>query len=188
MKFIRKALSPANKRQYLLALGRKDIELLLGEAINAARYTPTTMAAKDDKRRLRSIAAALGEALEVAKEDGDDYARVPVERRQEYKDALDNENPLLNITRLELIDHRPRPDGTVKGRTVVFFDPSTKVESSIQDGGRTMKLFIDKREPHEMLDLEESSRIAEDSVDALMYGLAQALGVDLDAYLKTRNK
>lgn len=74
-----------------------------------------------------------------------------------------------DITRFEIVDHtecdkcfgsglvplRDTPgisyscptcdgNGTI-GRRVVFFDPSKKVELSLQDDGRTLKVFVSKR-------------------------------------------
>lgn len=171
MRFIRKELSPANKRQYLLALGRRDIELLLGEARQAYRYMPSTAPLREDRQRLNGIIKGLSEALKVAEADGDDYDRAPVAERQAYKDHKE-ENPLTDITRFEVIDHRPcntcdgsgmRPVANTdlnstravgyitcegcrdRGRVFVAYD--VEVESSIQDEGRTLKIFVDKRKP-----------------------------------------
>lgn len=46
-----------------------------------------------------------------------------------------------NVTRLEIIDHtRPLEDGG--GRTVISWDEKKKIELSLQDDGRTLKIFI----------------------------------------------
>jgi hypothetical protein len=176
MRFIRKELSPANKRQYLLALGRKDIELLLGEAKQAYRYMPSTAPLREDRQRLNGIIKGLAEALKQAEADGDDYDRVPVAQRQAYKNYKED-HPLTDITRFEIIDHsRCRtckgkghvlkvptelttssallkklcPDCrglTCKGREVIYWDERKEMTSSVQDDGRTLKIFIDDRKP-----------------------------------------
>ena len=65
-----------------------------------------------------------------------------------------------NVTRLELIDHRPcgactpaarilcgACGGTgMKGRKVIFWNDDNKVELSLQDDGRTLKVFIDDKD------------------------------------------
>ena len=168
MRFKRIELSPANKKQYLFTLGRKDIELLWHEALLAHKHMPNTSEFKDAKRRLSSMSKGFAEALQIANQDGDDGDRLPLEDRQAYKDAKDN-NPLIDITRLEFIDHRPcktcKGDKWIheegkkpfecpecqglgsKGRQVVFWDKDVQVESSVQDEGRTIKLFISERKP-----------------------------------------
>lgn len=42
-----------------------------------------------------------------------------------------------NVTRLEIIDH--------KGRTVIFRDENKKIELSLQDDDRTLKIFVNDR-------------------------------------------
>lgn len=66
------------------------------------------------------------------------------------------------VTRLEIIDHSPckkchGQGGTeevlcpdcgglgIRGRQVVFWDKDKKIELSLQDDGRTLKVFIDER-------------------------------------------
>ena len=47
-----------------------------------------------------------------------------------------------NVTRLEIIDHtRPLEEGG--GRTVIFWDDNKNIELSLQDGGKTLKIFIE---------------------------------------------
>ena len=162
MRFRRIELSPANRRQYTFALGRKDIELLMQESLNAHRYMPNTPELRESKQRLSKITRAFYEALEVAKQDGDDGARVPIQDRQKYKTEL-TKNPLLDITRFEIIDYRSCPNcdgrGTnddhicdecggarILGRTPIFDNQNLVLKSSVQDEGRTLKIFIDKRE------------------------------------------
>lgn len=72
---------------------------------------------------------------------------------------------LTKVTRLELIDHTPckrcngEPYGELisqtcpdcggsgmPGRTVLFWDAYKKVELSLQDGGRTLKIFVSNRD------------------------------------------
>lgn len=86
MRFKTIEISPAGKKQYLVALGRVDIELLLGEAINAERHLPRTDSLKPIRHRLKGIVAGLQEALEIAKADGDEGDRLPwVERKPATK-------------------------------------------------------------------------------------------------------
>lgn len=146
MRFIRRELSPANKRQYLIALGRRDIELLLGEARQAHRYMPSTASLRKDRQRLNGIIKGLTEALKQAEEDGDDYNRVPVEDRQAYKNYKED-HPLVDITRLELIDDRQCEVRDEPSRSVMFDDKDIELESSVQDEGRTLKLTINNRKP-----------------------------------------
>jgi hypothetical protein len=47
-------------------------------------------------------------------------------------------NSTDKVTRVEVIDHN--------GRSYTNFDTNNKVELSYQDDGRTLKVFIDKRE------------------------------------------
>lgn len=88
---------------------------------------------------------------------------------------MDKENTLVNVTRFEIVDHRPcsnckgkmwvltETDSAagqsiafkkecpacqgrgVKGREVIFWDKDVEVEQSLQDNGRTLKLFIKER-------------------------------------------
>lgn len=119
MRFKRVELSSHNKRQYLLALGVRDLELLMGISKAASESMPILPEYKTDRRRLRKITKGLAEAIEVAKADNDEGMSVPVEERANYLRDRE-ENPLEDITR---------------------------IEPSIQDNGQTLKLFIDKREP-----------------------------------------
>lgn len=49
-----------------------------------------------------------------------------------------------NVTRVEVIDHtKPVDEGG--GRCYVKWEKDIKVEVSLQDDGRTMKIFIEKR-------------------------------------------
>ncbi len=55
-------------------------------------------------------------------------------------------NDLSSVTRLELIDHtKSSEDGG--GRSVVFWDLRKHVVLSLQDDGRTLKVFVDNRPP-----------------------------------------
>lgn len=162
MRFTRTELSPANKKQYVMAMGKKDIELLHEIALMAHRYTPNTKALHDDKRRLASIAKAFAQAKASVEWDSDEGERLPLEERQAFKDKL-AENPMAEINRLEIIDHRPCQDCDgvghyndqlcptcqgmrTPGRSVVFWDDQTELKSSVQDQGRTLKLFVDRKE------------------------------------------
>ena len=49
------------------------------------------------------------------------------------------------VTRLEIIRHDTNSSG-VQGREVIFWDPRKKIETSIQDEGRTLKIFVTDRE------------------------------------------
>lgn len=146
MRFIRTELSPTNKKQYLLALGLKDIELLHQEALSAHRFMPNTPDLHEAKQRLSKIAKGLSEALTIARQDGDEGEDLPKKERQEYRNA-NVINPMSAITRFEVIDHRPVQGEhgipTVKGRVIVEYN--VKVESSVQDKGRTLKIFINGR-------------------------------------------
>lgn len=170
MRFTRTELSPANKKQYVMAMGKKDIELLHEVALLAHKYTPNTKEMHDAKRRLASIAKGFSQAMAEVQYDSDEGEKLPLEERQAYKDKLD-ENPMAEINRLELVDHRPcnkchgerrynelQKDGTYKstecsdcqgmgsaGRSVIFWNDHTEVKSSVQDEGRTLKLFISER-------------------------------------------
>ncbi len=170
MRFKRVELSPANKRQYLIALGVRDIELMLGEALNAAQHTPPTKENKHDRRRLNAIVKGLRDALKVAESDRDNGTRIPVDERDQYSDE-DTGNPLEDITRLEIIDHRPcsscrgrcaanylQGDGSykempcdvcsgmgAKGREIIFWDEESRVTPVVQDKGKTLKLFLTER-------------------------------------------
>lgn len=187
MRFIRTELSPANKKQYLMAMGLKDIELLYETALLAHKYMPNTKELKDSKRRLSKISRAFGLAIEEAKQDGDDGERVAVADRQAYKDRL-TANPMLDITRMEVIDHRQCAScngrGVVLaedygqkpriclncngrgsgGRNVVFWDSNVEVKSSIQDEGRTLKLFVDDRKPLQAEEKPITKKMIDDNV------------------------
>lgn len=152
MRFKRVELSPANKRQYLLAVGLRDIELLLGAALASNRNIPILPENKYDRRRLTSICKALGEALEVAQDDNDSGSRVPISDRDKYSN--EDVDPLFDITRLEIIDHTKDIENG-GGRTVIFDQYNNKqVTSSIQDDGHTLKLFVGdyKGEPRPKLE------------------------------------
>lgn len=154
MRFTRTELSPANKKQYVMAMGKKDIELLKEIALMAHRYTPQTKDMHDSKRRLAAIAKAFAEAEKSVEWDSDEGDRLPLEERQKFKDEL-FANPMNEVTRLEIIDHsepvmNERGDLLEgKGRTVIFWDANKQVESSIQDKGRTLKLFISDRKSND---------------------------------------
>lgn len=168
MRFKHVELSPANKRQYMIGLGVRDIELLLGTSLATTRNLPVLPEFKEARQRLQKVSKGLAEALEVAKRDGDEGQRVPIEERANYLKAKDN-NPMLDITRMEIIDHRPcngcngegfirnandpsrgilcgKCDGAkMRGREVIFQSKDVEVRSSIQDNGKTLKLFVDER-------------------------------------------
>lgn len=154
-----------------MAMGKKDIELLHEIALMAHRYTPNTRDMHDSKRRLASIAKAFAAAKAEVEYDSDEGEKLPLEQRQQYKDALEA-NPMAEITRFEIIDHREcvwcrgrltanylQKDGSYKelpcdkcdgsgisgGRKVIFWDKNAELTSSVQDNGRTLKLFIDDR-------------------------------------------
>lgn len=171
MRYKRVELSAQDKPQYVIALGVRDIELLLAEAQNAYRYTPKNALAKQDRERLGGIVKGLSEALVAANELSDDGEKVYAEDKHKFRSEY-----LDKITRFEIIDYRPcsNCNGTrrvltetdtaagqstafskecpkcngmgSKGREVVFWDKDTKITSSVQDEGRTLKVFIDKRE------------------------------------------
>lgn len=166
MRFKKVELSPANKRQYLIALSYPDIEVLLGETRAALAHTPQTPEGKIILSQLKQIRKGLAEALKVAKAERDDGKRVPSDLRARYAGQDSDENHLKGITRLEVIDHTPCDtcNGEMHcfvndkmqvcpkcgglgcpGRDVVFWDKNKEVSSSIQDDGRTLKLFIGKR-------------------------------------------
>jgi hypothetical protein len=116
-----------------------------------------------------AIIKGLQEAYNVALKEGDEGLRVPVEERANYLRAKD-ENPMLDITRMEIIDYRPCANcegkgiiinahdnsrgipcvkcqgARMRGREVIFQSKHVEVKSSIQDNGKTLKLFVDKRE------------------------------------------
>lgn len=47
------------------------------------------------------------------------------------------------ITRIEVIDHTPaKPDDDFRGRVYVKWEDNLKVELSVQDDGRTLKIFL----------------------------------------------
>lgn len=176
MRFTRTELSPANKKQYTMAMGKKDIELLHEMALLAHKYTPNTREMHDAKRRLASIAKAFASAMAEVEYDSDEGDKLPLEERQAYKDMLDK-NPMAEVNRLEIIDHRKcrtchgdcfmnvlQADRTYKkqeckecsgmgskGRTVIVGGPAygysddIDISSSVQDQGRTLKLFIQER-------------------------------------------
>lgn len=53
----------------------------------------------------------------------------------------DEELPLDKVTRLEVINHR----GDNSGRFFTHWEKDNKIEGSLQDDGRTLKIFITKR-------------------------------------------
>lgn len=174
MRFIRRELSPANKKQYLLALGKRDLELLLGMAVATHRNLPVVDSYKNDRHRIGSAIKTLKEAILIAAEDGDDGDVVPVPLRAEFQRANPRRpDPMSLITRVEVIRDIECPtckgwglekiDKSITdnlgnlhtcglcgglgnaGREVVLNDSTKIVESSIQDGGKTLKLFIKER-------------------------------------------
>lgn len=149
MRFIRRELSPANKKQYLLALGKRDLELLVGVSKLASKNMPILPDNKDDRQRLRSMTKSLSEALEMCIKDGDDGNTVPLSERDEFRKENPKQlDPMEKITRLEIIDHSQYNKAS---RELIFSDRSKQVESSIQDDGRTLKLFIKRRQQPEDL-------------------------------------
>lgn len=171
MRFRKVEISPAGKKQYFIALGAKDIEILLGLAKAGIAHTPRTDEGKPLVSRMRSILKGLSEADSIAKADGDDGSRVPVNERHKF--AEPELDPMKLVTRMEIIRDTECPtckgfglekiDKNIKenlgnlhtcglcggsgnaGREVIFNDYTKMVESSLQDGGRTLKLFIKKR-------------------------------------------
>jgi hypothetical protein len=164
----------------MIGLGVRDIELLLGTSLAATRSMPVLPEFKEARQRLQKVSKGLAEALAVAKKDGDEGQRVPIEERANYLKAKDD-NPMLDITRMEIIDHRtcatckgalyvlsetdsaagqstafrkicPECQGCgCKGREVVFQSKHTEVRSSIEDNGKTLKLFVDDRKKPESM-------------------------------------
>ncbi len=176
MKFVRRALSPANKRQYLLSLGQRELELLEGATMAASANIPLLTEWKLDKALLNNMTKALRQASKDAHSDGYDGSKIPMAERPELN-RREEANPLHAITRFEIIDHRPcrkcqgqgGVEGTEcpacygmgsKGREVIFYDHVTAVESSIQDEGRTMKLFLRLREDDEKISEEPLKKFA----------------------------
>lgn len=161
MRYKRVTLSPQDKPQYEIALGVRDIELLLGEAQNAARFFPN--ADHEDHQRLDGIVRGLRDALEDARSLGDTGQELKSSEKADYRNHY-----LKKITRLEVIDHSPcntcggdmwfktetnamllecpncRGLG-VAGRVFIFQDVNKEVTASIQDNGRTLKLFVEPR-------------------------------------------
>ena len=74
MRYSNSSYSSSNKRQYWIALGKRDLELLLEEALNASRYAATAMS-DEDRHRLKGIVAGLQDALRDAEKLGDDGGR-----------------------------------------------------------------------------------------------------------------
>jgi len=184
MRFIRRELSPANKRQYLIALGRRDIELLLGEAKQAYRYMPETASLKQDRQRLTGIIRGLTDALRQATADGDDYERVPIKDRQEYKNHKEK-HPLTDITRLELIDDRQCKVCDEPSRSVIFDDKDIELKSNVQDEGKTLKLFIESRNNLIEHELESSSYIREHLADSMAF-FAKSLKEEAEKSIKKK--
>ena len=63
----------------------------------------------------------------------------------DYAEALKRESAaqLANVTRLEVIDHgRNLPSGGLSGRIFVAWAEKLEVELSLQDDGRTLKVFL----------------------------------------------
>lgn len=161
MRLVESTLSPQGKGQYLLALGVRDIELMLGEAENAYRFFPKTPDRKEDRERLGGIVRGLQEARDAAKALEDDGEKIPLDKRYRFRDEY-----LKNINRFEVIDHRACTackgkgfilnsknngkgmlcakceGGMVRGRDVIFWDNKTRITSSVQDNGKTLKVFI----------------------------------------------
>lgn len=55
---------------------------------------------------------------------------------------------IQNVTRFEVIDHRPHPShrpefGIVRGRVLVVYDTAVKMD--VQDEGRTLKIFLENQ-------------------------------------------
>lgn len=48
-----------------------------------------------------------------------------------------------NVTRFEIIDHRP--DSKAVGRNVVFNGDDVQLDVELQDDGRTLKVFLHQR-------------------------------------------
>jgi hypothetical protein len=71
---------------------------------------------------------------------------------KQYREELQNFKTNKDITRFEIIDHSGEMyDGRGninkgKGRNFIFFDPKKQVHLSLQDSGRTLKVFINDRE------------------------------------------
>ena len=55
----------------------------------------------------------------------------------------EKEQDLTKVNRVEVIDHT-KPVEQGGGRAYVFWEDKAKVEISIQDDGRTLKVFISK--------------------------------------------
>jgi hypothetical protein len=73
-------LAPSNKRQYFLAVGVKDVEILLGLVNNACDHMPRlrkdhSPEYSDIYTRLRSMRRTLAEAHKIGTELGDDGER-----------------------------------------------------------------------------------------------------------------
>lgn len=82
MRFKYDEISPAGKRQYFLALGRVELDLLAGEAENALRYMPNVPELQEIRQRLHGIVKGLKQAQKVAHDYGDEGDRLPWKERK----------------------------------------------------------------------------------------------------------
>lgn len=73
--------APSNKRQYTFAVGKKDIEILMGLVQNACHHAPTLPKTEENEvywdiyNRLRSMRRSFAEAYQEAEKLGDDGKR-----------------------------------------------------------------------------------------------------------------
>lgn len=70
--------APSNKRQYVFAVGKYDIEILYGLVLNASAGVPQIKETVDMRHRLKSMVKALAQALAEAESLGDDGGRKKV--------------------------------------------------------------------------------------------------------------
>jgi hypothetical protein len=74
-------IAPSNKRQYVFAVGKKDIEILMGLVANACAHKPMLPRTPENEgylevyNRIRSMRRDFNKAYEEAKKLGDDGNR-----------------------------------------------------------------------------------------------------------------
>lgn len=134
------SISPAGNREYWIAVGRKDIELMLGLAISAKHYIPHTEDTRDTRQRLRSMITALTDAKKVAEKYGDEGYRLPfADRLADHKAKVaedgeqDEETKLLDIAK----KHAHYGHGGIGEQTCTSFD-AQELEMFFEDIDKLM--------------------------------------------------
>jgi hypothetical protein len=119
---------------------------LMGDAINVVIAENKKLSQEKDRRieELEFDRLILKNKNELNYNDAVNFQKANDSLREQVK-TLKDELSLKKCTRIEVINHNPDETRYPLGRALVSWRDTNKVYFNVQDEGRTLKVFIEKR-------------------------------------------